>query len=59
MNQTVSQRKALRHYNAASRAKLAHEWLGISLWSEIRGKSHSASIAAQWANEYANQGDWK
>lgn len=55
MNQTLAQRKTLHRYNAECCAKQAREWLGISLWAEIRGKAHSASIAAQWANEYARQ----
>lgn len=55
MNQTLAQRKTLHLYNAESRAKFANEWLGISLWAEIRGKAHSASIAASWANEFARQ----
>lgn len=55
MNQTLAQRKTLHRYNAESRAELAHKWLGISLWAEIRGNAHSASIAAQWANEYARR----
>lgn len=55
MTQTLAQRRTLHRYNAESRAKFANEWLGISLWAEIRGNAHSASIAAQWANEYARQ----